>query len=123
MKGLRLSDSPRGVGMIANLEILCGIGCSVLGLIVLVSGIINGLPFIGYGVVIIAMGWTLDAMHSWAWWGNILTNVVLLLGTLIGMLMDFPSGSTTLFSNIISIALSAVITVYLLKPSVRSQFS
>ena len=123
MKGLRLSDSPRGVGMIADLEILCGIGCSVLGLIVLVSGSINGLPFIGYGVVLIAMGWALDALHSWAWWGNILTNVVLLLGTLIGMLMDFPLGSTTLFSNIISIALSAVITVYLLKPSVRSQFS
>jgi len=123
LKGLRLSDSPRGVGMIADLEILCGIGCSVLGLIVLVSGSINGLPFIGYGVVLIAMGWALDAMHSWAWWGNILTNVVSLLGTLIGMLMDFPSGSTTLFSNIISIALSTVITVYLLKPSVRSQFS
>ena len=82
----------------------------------------TGLLLMGGGAVLIAMGWVYDALHSWAWWGNVLTNVVLLLGTLIGMLMDFPSGSTTLFSNIIGIALSTVITVYLLKPSVRSQF-
>ena len=123
MKGIRSSDSPRGVGMIADLEILCGIGCSVLGLIVLVSGGVAGLLLIGYGVVLIAMGWALDALHSWAWWGNILTNVALLLGTLTRMLLDIPSDSVTLFSNIISIVLSIVITVYLLTPGVRSQFS
>ncbi len=122
MKGIKSSDSPRGVGMIADLEILCGIGCSVLGLIVLVSGGIVGLLLIGYGVVLIALGWALDALHSWAWWANILTNVVVLLGTLIRMLMDIPSDSITLFSNIISIALSIAIIVYLLAPSVRSQF-
>ncbi|MCK4483580.1 MAG: hypothetical protein KAU89_02060 [Candidatus Thorarchaeota archaeon] len=123
MKGIRSSDSPRGVGIIAALEILCGMGCSAVGLLFLFFDIVNGLLLIGYGVVLIAIGWALDALHSWAWWGNILTNAVLLLGTLIRMLMDFPSDSTTLFSNIISIALSTVITVYLLKPSVRSQFS
>jgi len=108
--------------MIADLEILCGIGCSILGLIVLVLGNVNGLLLIGYGVVLIAMGWALDALHSWAWWGNILTNVGLLLGTLIRMLMDIPSDSITLFSNIISIVLAIAIIVYLLTPGVRSQF-
>ena len=122
MKGIRSSDSPRGVGMIATLEILCGMGCSVLGLIVLVSGGVAGLLLIGYGVVLIAMGWALDALHSWAWWGNILTNVALLLGTLTRMLMDIPSDSVTFFSNITSIVLSVVITVYLLTPGIRSQF-
>jgi len=123
LKGIRSSDSPRGVGMIATLEILFGIGISVLGLLVLFFDIVNGLLLIGYGVVLIAMGWALDALHSWAWWGNVLTNAVLLLGILIRVLMDIPSASDVLFSNIISIVLEIAIIVYLLTPGVRSQFN
>ncbi len=123
MKGIRSSDSPRGVGMIATLEILFGIGFSALGLLVLLFDIVNGLLLIGYGVVLIALGWALDALYSWAWWGNILTNAVTLLGILIRVLMDIPSASDILFSNIISIALEITIIVYLLTPGVRSQFS
>ncbi len=122
MKGIRSSDSPRGVGMIATLEILYGMGFSALGLLVLFFDIVNGLLLIGYGVVLIAMGWALDALHSWAWWGNVLTNAVLLLGILIRVLMDIPSASITLFNSILSIALSIAIIVYLLTPGVRSQF-
>ena len=109
--------------MIATLEILCGMGCSTLGLLVLLFDIVNGLLLIGYGVVLIAMGWALDDLYSWAWWGNVLTNAALLLGILIRVLMDIPSASGFLFSNIISIALEIVIITYLLTPSVRSHFS
>jgi hypothetical protein len=109
--------------MIADLEILFGFGFSVLGLLVLFFDTVNGLLLIGYGVVLIAMGWALDALHSWAWWGNVLINAVLLLGILIRVLMDIPSASGILFSNIISIALEIAIIVYLLTPGVRSQFS
>jgi len=114
---------PRGVRIIAALEILCGIGCVILGLVVLLSATVNGLLLIGYGVVLIAMGGALEALHSWAWWGNVLTNAVLLSGILIEVLMDSPSASDILFSNIISIALDIGIIVYLLTPGVRSQFS
>jgi len=108
--------------MIATLEILCGMGCSALGLLVLLFDIVNGLLFIGYGIVLIALGWALDALHSWGWWANVLTNAVSLLGILIGVLMDIPSASDILFNNIISIALEIAIIVYLLKPGIRSQF-
>ena len=47
----------------------------------------------------------------------------MLLGILIRVLMDIPSASDILFSNIISIALEIAIIVYLLTPGVRSQFS
>ncbi len=123
LKGIGSSDSPKGVGMIATLEILYGMGFSVLGLLVLFFDIVNGLLLIGYGVVLIAMGWALDDLYSWAWWGNVLTNAALLLGILIRVLMDIPSASGFLFSNIISIALEIVIITYLLTPSVRSHFS
>ena len=123
MEGIGSSDGPRGVGMIAALEILFGIGFSVLGLLVLLFDIVNGLLLLGYGVVLIALGWALDALLSWAWWGNVLTNAVLLFGILIRVLMDIPSASDILFSNIISIALEIAIIVYLLTPGVRSQFS
>ena len=122
MKGMGSSDGPRGVGMIATLEILCGMGCSALGLLVLLLDIVNGLLLLGYGVVLIVMGWALDALYSWAWWGNVLTNAVMLLGILTRVLMDIPSASITLFNNILSIALSSAIIVYLLTPGVRSQF-
>ena len=123
MKGIGSSDSPRGVGMIATLEILIGMGCSALGLLVLFFDIVNGLLLLGYGVVLIALGWALDALHSWAWWGNVMTNAVLLIGILIIVLMDIPSASSVLFSNIVNIALEIAIIVYLLTPSVRRQFS
>ncbi len=123
MKGIGSSDSPKGVSIIATLEILCGMGCSALGLLVLLFDIVNGLILIGYGVVLIAMGWALDALHSWAWWGNVLTNAALLLAILIGALMDIPSASDILFSNIINIVLAIAIIVYLLTPDVRNQFT
>jgi uncharacterized membrane protein len=69
------------------------------------------------------MGWALDALHSWAWWGNVLTNAALLLAILIGALMDIPSASDILFSNIINIVLAIAIIVYLLTPDVRNQFT
>ena len=123
MEGMRSSGSPRGVSMIAALEILCGIGCFVLGLIFLLSVTVSGLLLIGSGVVLIAMGGALEALHSWAWWGSVLISAGSLLGILIGVLIDIPSASITLFSNIVSIALDIAIIVYLLTPGVRSQFS
>jgi hypothetical protein len=77
---------------------------------------------IGGGVILMAIGWALDDLHSWAWWGSILTNLGVLNGVIVGMLIDIPSAITTLLYNIIGIAVAITIIVYLLTPGVRNQF-
>ncbi|MFW9800616.1 MAG: hypothetical protein ACFFD9_09280 [Candidatus Thorarchaeota archaeon] len=122
MEGIRPSSSPRGVGIIADIQILFGIAYSVLGLLVLFYAIAYGLLLIIGGAILIATGWALGDLHVWAWWGSVLTNVGILVGVLIGVLMDISSAGITLFSNIIGVAMAITIIAYLSTPGVRTKF-
>ncbi|MFQ5831832.1 MAG: hypothetical protein ACE5H4_03935 [Candidatus Thorarchaeota archaeon] len=122
MEGMRPSSSPRGVAIIADIQFLFGIAYFLLGLLVLSFAISLGLLLIVGGVVLIAMGWALRDLHTWAWWGSVLTNVGLLVGVLVAVMMDISLASSTLFSNIIGVAMAVGIIAYLSTSKVRKEF-
>lgn len=109
------SNSPRGVGTIADLSILAGFVYFVVGILSLFIAVIYGIMMIGGGVILVALGFALGNLRSWAWWGTVIIN----LGICIA---NSPLITNTSLYNIISMAIAIIIIVYLLSPTVRNQF-
>ncbi len=104
------SSTPRGVGILADLEILVGIAYIFLGVVFLFSFLISGVSVIALGLILIYMGWALARLEIWAWWGSLLLNGVICVGNII------------FAGEYLLIILSIAIIVYLLTPGVRNRF-
>ena len=79
-EGLKINEAMsshtlRGLSLIGDLYILLGIGMILMSTIFLVSMNLYGLVFTGMGVFVIGIGYYLDDLRVWAWWGALLGNV------------------------------------------------
>lgn len=97
-------------------------GAAVIGvsLLLLFTGALTALIAIGYGVIIVTVGYYLDDLHPVAWWFAVITN----FAPLVFFLYDFfvTDNPTTGFAIILNLALSILIVGYLVRPKVRSLF-
>ena len=110
MAGWHSPSSPRGVGILADLEILVGIVYIFLGFYLIFNFATSGLGVASSGLILIYMGWSLSKLEIWAWWGSLLLNCAIFIGNII-------------FSGeFLPIILSLVIIIYLITPGVRSRF-
>ena len=122
MKAATSSHELRGISYIGDLYILMGMGLIFAGIIYLFTINLMGLLFIGFGLMLGAIGHYLDDLKPWAWWGAFLGS----LGT--GSSMFHIISATPLELAISSVyylggaALTIGIFVYLLRPSVRELF-
>lgn len=110
MNGWVSSSGPRGVRILADLEILVGIAYIFLGVFLLFYFVIPGVSVIALGLILIYMGWALDKLEIWAWWGSLLLNGVICVGNIISA------------GEYLLIILSIAIIIYLLTPGVRGRF-
>jgi hypothetical protein len=110
LTGWYSSSGPRGVRILADLEILTGIAYIFLGGFFLFYFAISGVGVIALGLILIYMGWALDKLEIWAWWGSLLLNGAICVGNII------------FAGEYLLIILSIAIIIYLLTPGVRSRF-
>jgi hypothetical protein len=104
------SNAPWGVRILSDFEILVGLGYILLGTFLLLYIAISGVGIIALGLILIYMGWALNKLEIWAWWGSILINAAICAGNII------------FGGDYLHIILSVVILVYLLTPGIRSRF-
>jgi hypothetical protein len=113
----KMPERPKGLGIVAALQIVMGFAFSCIGLFSLImAGSLYGFVLIGAGVVTFILGWELENLTLWAWMGTIVVFTLGLVGFILG-----GSWSDPLW-NVLNIAPSLVIIVYLLLPGVRSRF-
>jgi hypothetical protein len=110
LNGWVTSSGPKGVRIIADLEILTGIAYIFLGFFLLIYFAISGVSVVAIGLILIYMGWALDKLESWAWWGSLLLNGMMCVGNIV------------FAGEYLLIVLSIVIIIYLLTPGVRGRF-
>jgi len=110
LSGWYSSNAPRGVRILADFEILVGIAYILLGIFLLFYLAISGVSVIALGLILAYMGWALDKLEIWAWWGSLLINAAIFIGNII-------FGGDCLY-----IILSTVIIIYLLTHVIRSRF-
>ncbi|MFW9912263.1 MAG: hypothetical protein ACFFEU_07315 [Candidatus Thorarchaeota archaeon] len=104
------SSSPLGVGVLADFEILVGIAYILLGTFLLYFLAISGVAIIALGLTLIYMGWALDKLEIWAWWGSLLMNGAICVSHII------------FGGDYLSFIISLAIIIYLLTPRIRSRF-
>lgn len=112
----------KGLSLIGDLYILMGLGMSIAGIAFLWILNLGGLVFLGLGLFLAAIGYYLDDLKPWAWWGAFLGN----LGAggsvsfaIVGSLLHI---SLTLLYLLSEAALTLGICIYLLRPSIRNLF-
>ena len=126
-EGLKINEAMsshtlRGLSLIGDLYILLGIGMILMSTIFLVSMNLYGLVFTGMGVFVIGIGYYLDDLRVWAWWGALLGNVGFISFLLSIMFAgQFQITPTTAYYSV-QACLQAAMFVYLLRPSVRGLF-
>jgi len=112
----------KGLSLIGDLYILMGLEVGIAGIFFLLFLNLIGLVFLGFGFFLAAIGYYLDELEPWAWWGAFLGNLG--AGGTIGFtLVGSPLViAVTLIYIIAQAALTFGICIYLLRPSVRSLF-
>lgn len=120
LKEAMSSHDLRGLSLIADFYMIGGTAIIGVGLLFLFTGIFAAIIAVGYGVLIVAVGYYLDDLHPAAWWFAIITN----FAPLPLFLYDFfvASNPTTGFAVILNLALSILIVGYLVRPKVRNLF-
>ena len=114
MSSIGTSNSPRGVGIVANLFILAGIAYFVLGIFSLFFAVIYGILMIGGGVLFIAFGFALADLRRWAWWGSIIINIGICI-------VNSPLITTLSLYSVIGMAIAIIVIIYLISPNIRHQ--
>ncbi|MFW9965214.1 MAG: hypothetical protein ACFFCX_16700 [Candidatus Sifarchaeia archaeon] len=117
-----MSDKPTGVLLLAILQLIQAIVALAIGALAFMAGAmllpIFGLLFaffpIIFGIIGLLLFYGLYTLKSWAWLWALIINILSLLVGLMGNLVDI--------SNLISIALSAIIVIYLLMPATKAHF-
>ncbi len=112
----------RGLSLIGDLYILMGLGLVIGGMFFLWTLNIFGLIFLGLGIFLAAIGYYLDELKPWAWWGAFLGN----LGSGGAVSLTIAGAPLQVAITVSYILLHAALTIgiliYLLRPSVRNLF-
>ena len=122
MKEATSAHDLKGLSVIGDLYILMGLEVGIAGIFFLWSLNLIGLVFLGFGFFLAAIGYYLDDLRPWTWWGAFLGNLG--AGGTIGFTI---AGSPLVITvSLIYIVAQAALTfgicIYLLRPSVRSLF-
>ena len=122
MKDSTSAHDFKGLSLIGDLYILLGIAMILMSILFLLSMNLYGLVFGGMGLFVISVGYYLDDLEVWAWWGALLGNVgsISLLFSII-VAGPFQVTITTIY-YFVQACLQVAMFVYLLRPSVRSLF-
>ncbi|MFX1579283.1 MAG: hypothetical protein ACFFBJ_06510 [Promethearchaeota archaeon] len=117
-----MSAKPTGVMILAILQLISAISWLAVGGLALIAGAML-LPIFGMllaffpliiGIIGLILFYGLWTLKGWAWLWTLIIN---LLGLILGLL-----GNLTDIMNLISLAISALIVIYLLIPSTRAAF-
>ncbi len=117
-----MSDKPTGVLLLAILQLLQALAALAIGALAFMAGAML-LPIFGlllaifpiiFGIIGLLLFYGLYTLKSWAWLWALIINILSLLVGLFGNLADI--------TNLISIALSAIIVIYLLMPATKAHF-
>jgi hypothetical protein len=119
-----MSDKPMGVMILAILQLLASLVYLGLGAILLMAG--TGtifdilLMFFAFfplliGIIGLILFYGLWTTKGWAWLWTMIINILGILSGLMGNLTDLV--------NLLSLALSVIIVIYLLMPGTRSHFT
>ena len=117
-----MSVRPTGVIILALLQLISSLLAILAG--VLILAVVFMLPLLGMilalipliiGIIGLILFWGLWTLKGWAWFWTLFFNfVALLLGA-----MSFDIANLT---GLLSLALNAIIVIYLLLPSTRAAF-
>jgi len=117
-----MSDKPTGVLILAILQLISALSWLALGALAFMAGAML-LPLFGMllaffpliiGIIGLILFYGLWSLKGWAWFWTLIIN---LLGVILGLL-----GNLTDIVNLLSLAISAIIVIYLLLPSTRAYF-
>jgi len=117
-----MSDKPTGVLILAILQLISALSWLALGALAFMAGAML-LPLFGMllaffpliiGIIGLILFYGLWSLKGWAWFWTLIIN---LLGVILGLL-----GNLADIMNLLSLAISAIIVIYLLLPSTRAYF-
>ncbi len=117
-----MSGKPTGVLILAILQLISAISWLALGALAFMAGAML-LPIFGMllaffpliiGIIGLILFYGLYTLKGWAWLWALIIN---LLGVILGVL-----GNLTDLVNLLSLAVSLIIVIYLLIPSTRAAF-
>ncbi|MHA1943510.1 MAG: hypothetical protein ACW96M_03850 [Candidatus Thorarchaeota archaeon] len=117
-----MSDKPTGVLLLAILQLLQALAALALGALAFIAGAML-LPIFGlllaifpliFGIIGLILFYGLYTLKSWAWLWALIINILGLLFGVMGNLADIV--------NLIQLALSVIIVIYLLMPSTKAHF-
>ena len=117
-----MSGKPTGVLILAILQLISAISWLAVGALAFMAGALL-LPIFGMllaffpliiGIIGLILFWGLWTTKGWTWFWTLIINI---LGVLSGLL-----GNLTDLMNLLSLALSVIIVIYLLLPGTRAHF-
>ncbi len=117
-----MSDKPTGVLILAILQLISALSWLARGALAFMAGAML-LPLFGMllaffpliiGIIGLILFYGLWSLKGWAWFWTLIIN---LLGVILGLL-----GNLADIMNLLSLAISAIIVIYLLLPSTRAYF-
>ena len=116
-----MSSKPIGIVILAVLQALSALVYLILGLTVLIAllplgifailGAFFSLIFLIIGIIGLILAWGLWKTKKWAWLWTLIVNILGILG-----------GIMNPMANIIPLAISIIIVIYLLLPTTRAAF-
>ncbi|MFW9809134.1 MAG: hypothetical protein ACFFE6_07115 [Candidatus Thorarchaeota archaeon] len=115
-----MSDKPTGVVILAILQLLQAIAALAVGALALMAGTVISIfailaifPLI-LGIIGLLLFYGLWTLKSWAWLWALIINI---LGIIIGIF-----GNLADITNLITLALSVIIVIYLFMPATKAHF-
>jgi uncharacterized integral membrane protein len=120
LKAETSSHDLRGLSIIADLYILGGVAVAGSGLLFFILGSVYAVMPIGFGVIMIAIGYYLDDLHRLSWWAVVISNLVALVLTSYSAIFLHTVAYDITF--IINVALSVLCIGYLMRSNVRKLF-
>ncbi|MFX1482372.1 MAG: hypothetical protein ACFFCP_04200 [Promethearchaeota archaeon] len=113
-----MSGKPTGVVILAILQLISALmviyGAVVVLMVTAIFGALISVILLIIGIIGLILFYGLWTLKSWAWIWTLLANLLTLV---LGLLGDLGS-----ITNWISIAISAIIVIYMLMPSTRAYF-
>jgi len=117
-----MSGKPTGVVILAILQLISALSWLALGVLAFMAGALL-LPIFGMllaffpliiGIIGLILFYGLWSLKGWAWFWTLIIN---LIGLVLGIL-----GNLTDLMNLLSLAISAIIVIYLFLPGTRAHF-
>lgn len=117
-----MSDKPTGVLILAILQLISALSWLALGALAFVAGAML-LPLFGMllaffpliiGIIGLILFYGLWSLKGWAWFWTLIIN---LIGVVLGLL-----GNLADLMNLLSLAISVIIVIYLFMPGTRAHF-